>query len=432
MANKLPVKFYYNTMPGMPQITNVYGETLTVLDCVLVNGTTPATVNSITFADGVCTATTAAAHGFIIDMVIEISGATQDEYNGEYRITEVTTNTFKYVPTVFPGTGSATGTLRVRIPPLGYEIAFTATNRRVYRSKNVLSTRPYLKVDCELKPNWDDNYTIVSRVTAAKAMTDIDTFTDGRIPFDPANPTMNDIVTGSGRTAIPGWFWWYQSMDAWGTMASQGKGTNANRDWTIVGDDRTFYFVINAFSNSTPQGYGCSHYGFGEFNSLRKNDPYNYMLISTESRTTANNTIYSSHGNDCTRGNDDTTGGMILAKNSFNVGDYTNFSLHHIRYRGNSTVSGRHTGLPFPNQPDYSVRFSTRYICDTARGDVRGTMPGQYYVQQQVPFGHRTVVNDVYIDGGTEKRKMLTLRSAYSTDNGVNTLLAYDITGPWR
>ena len=66
-------------------------------------------------------------------------------------------------------------------------------------------------------------------------------------------------------------------------MSSQGKGTNAIRDWTIVGDDRTFYFVINAFSNSTPQGYGCSHYGFGEFNSLRKNDPYNYMLISTES-----------------------------------------------------------------------------------------------------------------------------------------------------
>ena len=48
MANKIPVKFYHNTMPGMPQITNQYGDTVAVLDYVLVNGSPWENVTGIT------------------------------------------------------------------------------------------------------------------------------------------------------------------------------------------------------------------------------------------------------------------------------------------------------------------------------------------------------------------------------------------------
>lgn len=47
MANKLPVKFYLHTTPGMPQSTSQYGDTVAILDVVLVNGTTHVSIVSI-------------------------------------------------------------------------------------------------------------------------------------------------------------------------------------------------------------------------------------------------------------------------------------------------------------------------------------------------------------------------------------------------
>lgn len=433
MANKLPVKFYFNTMPGMPQITNQYGDMVAVLDCVLVNGTSPVSVSSITFADGVATVT-CPAHGYIIDMVIEITGANQEEYNGEWRITEVSANTFKFVPVVPPAVNAATGTLKVRIPPLGYEIAFTATNKRVYRSKNPLSTRPYLRVDNSLLPNWNPTYSIISRVSAAAQMSDIDSFTDGRMPYDPSNPTINETITGAGTTAINGWFHWAQSYSSFGTQSASGIGTSAPREWNIIGDDMIFYFAHLAFSGYTANGVGCAHYFFGNYNSLKKNDQYDYILGATQSRNTAaNGTVYVGTNFFVSSGNDGQNDGMILPKNAYSVGDHTNFSLHHIKYRTDSQLSNRQNAIPFPNGSDYSIRLATRYICDTIRGDLRGTMPGQYFIMQMTPFTHRSIINDFTIDGKPEKKKMLMLRAAYtSNSSSEQTILAYDIIGPWR
>lgn len=101
---KVPVKFYFDTMPGMPQITNNYGDMVNMLDVVLANGTALSNVTSIAFADGLITVTCAAAHNFIRYQVIELSGANQSEYNGEFRITEIVSATvFKAAMTVVPG-----------------------------------------------------------------------------------------------------------------------------------------------------------------------------------------------------------------------------------------------------------------------------------------------------------------------------------------
>ena len=104
-----------------------------------------------------------------------------------------------------------------------------------------------------------------------------------------------------------------------------------------------------------------------------------------------------------------------------------------MAYRGASTLSNRTNSIPFPNGADYSIRFSKRYICDTIRTDLRGEMPGQYFINQATPFDHRNIVDNVNIDGNTEKRKMLILRTAYSSNSSSErNAVAYDITGPWR
>lgn len=220
---KVPVKFYYDTMPGMPQITNVYGDMVNMLDVVLVNGTTPTTVTSAVFADGIITITTAAAHNFVLYQVIELLGAAQVEYNSEFRITEIVSATvFKANMAVIPAASTATGSLRVRIPPLGFEIAFTGTNKRAYRTKTLAGNRPYLRVDNSLDPAWNSTYTIKARVTAARTMADIDTFTTGRMPYDPLNPNLNESITGTGTAARNGWFTWVQ---AYATAGNQPNDT---------------------------------------------------------------------------------------------------------------------------------------------------------------------------------------------------------------
>lgn len=429
MANKIPVKYYHNTMPGMPQITNQYGETVAVLDYVLANGSPWTAVTSLSIVGTRVTAIKA-AHGYMIDQVIEVAGADQDEFNGEWRVESMTTDTFSYVVTTTPTVGTATGTITSRVPPLGYDIAFTGTQRRVYRSKNLFGTRPYLRVDNRLLSGWNSTYAISAHVTMAAAMTDVDTVTSNPVPFDPADPTKNYEVRGTGTTAMDGWARWRQSHNTVSGAAVTGSGGTGARTWSVVGDDSAFYFVINALQ--TP-GYGGSTYGFGEYESYTPNDNLNHFLICTDFRVAANGTEYPGYGDDVAHGNSNTGAGMFLPTNYTGLGTYTNFSLHHVHYRGAAVISNRTAGLPFPNGPDFSVRFMKRYICDFARNDLRGVLPGQYFITQLTPFANRDIIPNCYVEGSDIPRKMMVLLvQQNNSDLTVGAALAFDITGPWR
>ncbi|MDN0096603.1 hypothetical protein [Yersinia rohdei] len=64
---------------------------------------------AITFADGVATATTGAAHGLTAGKYITISGAVPAAYNGTVVVTSVpTATTFTYVPASTPGSAATT------------------------------------------------------------------------------------------------------------------------------------------------------------------------------------------------------------------------------------------------------------------------------------------------------------------------------------
>jgi len=72
-----------------------------------VQGGVTKSVSSITRVGTTATATST-AHGYSNGDWIKISGATQSQYNGYFKIQNVTTNTFDYIMTSDPG-GSATG-----------------------------------------------------------------------------------------------------------------------------------------------------------------------------------------------------------------------------------------------------------------------------------------------------------------------------------
>ena len=77
----LTVKYFHSGMTGAPQISNNWGDLVTMLDACLVNGFNSKSVTSLTVTDGVATAT-ASAHGYTSGKKVAMSGAATSALNG--------------------------------------------------------------------------------------------------------------------------------------------------------------------------------------------------------------------------------------------------------------------------------------------------------------------------------------------------------------
>ena len=86
----LTVKYFSSGMVGAPQIANNWGDLVTMLDACLVNGFALKAIDSLTFANGVATASITAGHAYLRDQVVLIAGADQPEYNGLFRVISTT------------------------------------------------------------------------------------------------------------------------------------------------------------------------------------------------------------------------------------------------------------------------------------------------------------------------------------------------------
>ena len=148
----LSVKYFNSGMAGAPQISNNWGDLVSMLDACLINGFNLKALDSLSFASGVATATVTSGHTYLKDQVLLITGADQSEYNGTFRVLAVTTNTFSYALTGTPASPATThSNLTAKVAPLGWEIAFTALNKRAYRSQNPMSPQNLLLIDDGIK-----------------------------------------------------------------------------------------------------------------------------------------------------------------------------------------------------------------------------------------------------------------------------------------
>lgn len=118
----IPVKwFQQSTMGDFPSIEGeVVGQFIAMLKGCLIDGFNDQTPTSATYADGVVTLTFAAAHGFVPYQVIDVTGANEADYNGQFRVVSVDNALFTltYVPDVAP-VPTATGTMTARAAPVG-------------------------------------------------------------------------------------------------------------------------------------------------------------------------------------------------------------------------------------------------------------------------------------------------------------------------
>lgn len=389
------VKHFHSLMTDAPVLNGVAGSFATLLDACLVNGFGLRTADSVTVSGGIATVTISVGHPLQVDMIALVGGASPSGLNGEKRVLSSTINSFTFAA---PGVSdqTATGTISVKIAPLGWESVYSSGFLRVYRSPNVEGTRMFLRVD--------DSGTIDSRVVGYESMSDINTGVG-------AFPTAAQMSGGL--------FW----------PKANGANTNA-RAWTIVGDDRTFWFYANTHTTTAAHGLDGITYGFGDFTSKKSGDAYACAILGsngsvggiTSALTTA--LAHSVEGFGTTfyaaRSYTALGGSTAVAKRceSYGFGDF---------YSGTSNLAGA-----YPNAVDNSLILSRAIVSEATPQCIRGTLRGAYYVPQALAATTFGWLEKIDGQGTLAGKKLMALKGASPAQTAAsNATVFMDITGPW-
>lgn len=400
------VQLYKSTDLNAPTLSGTAGELTTLLDAVLVNGYTTASVTSIVEASLTYTVTLAVANStLVVGDKIKFSGASPAGINDVWTIASITSTTI-FTFTGPGGLGAITGTILYRKAPLGWTIPSLGgtnpgTNVRVYRSADTDSNRYYLRVD-------DSN---VLAPGASRA-------------FIYGYETMTDINTGDFRfpTASQALAWAISSLVV---FKSQGAGST-QRPWQIVGDDKTFYMFTepNGINNNS---FNC-HWGFGHYPSYRPGDNYNTMIfgatvISDTQATGSYGLMYINASGTATF-----SGTTFSPKSTSQVG-----SSSYIAFWGN-VASITHGAFTYPNLADGASWMFPLYIVDSSNNStlsltIRGRCPGVYTSASTLQAMGNITHGDQFTGfTGISSHKVICLTSNV---NGSVGKIFIDITGPW-
>lgn len=396
MPMSTSVKFFHSTMSNAPQLSATKGSLIAVLDACLVNGWNTTTADSVTVAAGEVTANFSAGHPFVKWQVIQVAGATPAGLNGEARVTAVTTNTVKWQVTGVAD-GTATGSITVKTPPLGWQKPHAGTNKGAYKIDN---TKYPASPACLVR--FDDNYTYGAKVAGYESMSGIDTGTN---QFPSAGQNPNGL---------------------W-VMKTESASTSENRSWFVIGDDKTFYFGINNY-NADLNYNGATWSAFGQYanNAI---DPYAFVVSGTaNSETTA---VYNQSDNAFYA--NPRSSRQYIARGYDGLTASVEFEVRSWPNQYGASGAGP---IAYPNGPNNGL-----YLCpaDLVESSVygwqhRGAYPGAYMLPQnligRVLADRRSPVLDDTI-AGFEGRVVGFYPMAYSPANRSWSIVAFDLTGPW-
>lgn len=385
----LPVKLLAFDQTGAPSLDGTAGSLIAVLDAALVNGFNLRTVTSFVITGGVGVFSYASAPGHTVDQVIKSSGASDGQYNTEWRVTAINGATVSVDATGFAN-ATVAGSLSTKTAPLGWTKVYSGTNKAAYKSPAVGATGCLLRVD--------DTYGQYAKVRGYEAMTDVDTGT-GIFP------------TAALRTD----FGWAKSYTA----------NTVSRQWHIPGDNHFFYFVCHTeFDGLVAAPSNRIAVVFGDIVSYKNGDAYQCIISGANTVASVQAMQIESAGNSLHRGADGSVAARaILARSQTQVGGAVE-----CFYIAPVTQSGFNTGLIYPNAGDNALLLSkTKLVCEAALSSSRGEMPGFYTCVQTRPLPHGTIVPDA-VPG----RKLMMVGSAFNYGGENSARLAIDITGPWR
>lgn len=251
MPMNTSVRWMHSGMQGAPVLDNNWGDLTAMLRACCVTGFNVRPIQSIT-CQGTKATIQCAGHGYVEHQVVQIENATPAGYNGAHRVVSVEgANTLTIeLETELPEAQAVPGqTLQMRTAPLGWESLFDDGGQKlVLRSTDMQSTRNVLRVDDSCPAGYNTNWAKFGRVTMAQGMTDLDTFVGARAPFDPLDPSKNEVPQGSGSGMRSGWFKWYYETYA-NNYSERSAPPAGARPWVIVGDPKTGYPFLQLLLN---------------------------------------------------------------------------------------------------------------------------------------------------------------------------------------
>lgn len=406
MALATDVKIFRSTDGGAPTLNGAAGALSSLLHACLVTGYNIQSPSGITRNGTTVTVTFSSAHGYVVHQVVNISGANEADYNGNFRITSVTTNTltFELASGVTPTT-PATGTFASKVAPAGWTRPYSDTNKAVFKPSDAAATGCCLRID-------DTNAaTRRSVVRGYVSMTDLDSGTE---PF-PASQSL----------------YWHKSTD-----------DATSRVWFVAADSRLFYLGMANGGTS----YADLHL-FGDIVSYKPGDAYHCVLSGSTSPSS------------------DTTPGSLMAKVSYAPNLYATSSIVVARGYGavanapyplgtigvvsgsvnTSTAPANYSqpignNLPaYPHAVDNGIVFGNLFFLEYgAVYVVRGYPPGLYdpWHAPVATYNVPLILTDV---PSANRRAIAWAARAYNQSGGTywytnssQGVALIDITGPWR
>lgn len=407
MVTGKTVKFFTSKNNNAPQLLNVQGSMLALLDACLVSGIQVGTVASLTASGTTATATFGMVHNLMKHQVIRISGATQAEFNGDSKIKQiVNTNTITFELNTAATVANATGTINCMLTPLGFEKPFSSTTalgggRAAFRSKDEsLPNRPFLRVVDERISSYSNNYAKYAKVGIVENMTDIDTMTGVQAPYIASAPARNWNPTGSGLNIKNGWAkWYYCSPGEWLTdSASLADYSIAAGGWLVVGTDTGFYIMnsVNNDMNIPEDERNLAYcYGFGAFEPIADDDLFIHFLSATNYWEIVQNINLraSQYTNGISIGSEDnifaTIGRSILFQRGYKKSDHAIGSGRKVSLEPSLTPSGSTSGYSVSAETMGGLLLQTPLIMEvvsTSKFLPRGFLPLIKTIPHQVSY----------------------------------------------
>jgi hypothetical protein len=257
---------------------------------------------------------------------------------------------------------------------LGWSLAYTATNKRVYRSQG---NAMFYRFD--------------SASTTGAQNTNVSGF-----------ESMSDVDTGTGRFPASG-----TNLFA---VASNTADTTV-RPWRIIGDDKGFYFFSWYSNTTTPVNTKNNALGWyiGDIVSIIPGDVYNSGLIGLYTSEGAYPASYLSTFD---------TGGKYICRNKDGAAGAVTCGFKGQSWGVQSAMGSSYSGAYPLSYPYYGqFLYSRPMLCDTGSAQTpRGFTPGLFYPHHAQPLNNFETIST--IDGLS-----LTAFCIYEASNNLCQIL---------
>lgn len=387
------VKYFHSGMTGAPVLSGTAGALSAVLDACLVNGFGLKSVDSLVVAGNVATANISSGHSAEVGTVVDMAGVTGacSAINGNQKVTAITGTSVSFATTGLTDQ-TATGTITLKMAPVGWAKTFAGTNLAAYKPTDVTATGCLLRVD--------DTGTTVARVVGYESMSDINT---GVGPF----PTAAQRSGGS---------YWSKSDAA----------TSSARPWILVADGRMLYFA-RAFHSSSTSAYEL--HVFGDPVATKSGDAF--CCVISGHVTSVVGAAVAILNNYWTSDVNTSTQEIYVARPFTGIGGaaFLRKTMPSILNLATNWMSGDSNNLvTYPNPEDGGLYTVPHNLIDQPSLSLRAVSPGFYGCPQNVGAGNfYPLMTITGVAGKTVKA--LTLFGSSAAPTGV---CFFDVTGPWR